>query len=299
MPDGYFDSLPIPRKNVDLTGMQQNIASLQSGLAQEILDRTAADATKANKSTTINGKDLSENRVIYVQDIPSKNLLPNTASTQTINGVTFTVNSDGSISTSGTASADISYTLITLTQAEASQYSGCILSGCPSGGADSSYYFKMQRNGSPWTGYGTDYGNGVTLATIDAQAYIFIGVKSGTNMNGKTFYPMIRLASIEDDSYAPYSKTNVELTHMRLQYKDYTKTNITITSSLYTSVGNLSSEIGLPSGAYVVSYYIRGWTGAPGALSLVSSTDGNTLYVMCSAAGTITSLTVRVFYALL
>ena len=199
MPDGYFGSLPIP----------YNVKADPNSLAEEIAQ---LDSEKANKTTTINGKSLEEDRVIYAQDVPSKNLLPNTASTQTINGVTFTVNSDGSISTSGTASADISYTFITLTQAEASQYSGCILSGCPSGGADSSYYFKMQRNGSPWTGYGTDYGNGVTLATIDAQAYIFIGVKSGTNMNGKTFRPMIRLASIEDDSYVPYSKDTIELT---------------------------------------------------------------------------------------
>lgn len=220
MPDGYFDSLPIPRKNVDLAGMQQNIASLQSGLAQEILDRESADATKANKSTTINGKSLAEDRVIYAQDVPSKNLLPNTASTQTINGVTFTVNSDGSISTSGTASAVVEFFIYANGYWSPSPYpfdksQEYILSGCPTGGTDSSYSLRIyEYNGSSSTGNYKDYGSGVTFTpnSSGTGCLVMIAIQSGTNMNGKTFRPMIRLASIEDDSYVPYAKTNVELT---------------------------------------------------------------------------------------
>ena len=59
-----------------------------------------------------------------------KNLMPNTITTQTINGVTFTKNSDGTISTSGTASANAILSLSTSIPLTAGTY---WLTGCPSG----------------------------------------------------------------------------------------------------------------------------------------------------------------------
>lgn len=244
MPDGYFESFPIPRKNVDLAGMQQNIANLQSGLAQEILDRTAADATKANKTTTINGKSLAEDRVIYAQDIPSKNLLPNTASTTTINGVTFTVNSDGSVSCSGTSTGDaILFVSGTSWDSKASfpfvggqQY---ILSGCPSGGASNSYRMAIwEYNGSTNLDHFDDTGNGVTF-TANASAngmIVIITIPNGVNATGMTFRPMIRLASIEDDSYVPYAKTNVELSRGLIDISSSFVWNPNVTFSTKTLV---------------------------------------------------------------
>lgn len=57
----------------DLT---HSIDAVADDLAQEILDRESADATKASKSTTINGKSLAEDRTLYVQDIPSNDTDP-------------------------------------------------------------------------------------------------------------------------------------------------------------------------------------------------------------------------------
>lgn len=168
---------------------------------QEAVDEL--ESTKASKSTTINGKSLAEDRVIYAQDIPSKNLLPNNASTTTSNGVTFTVNDDGSISTSGTASSGIQFTIGSLTLKSGIQYA---FTGCPSGGDLGSYFINF-------SGVVNDTGNGATATPAsDVTTNAVINIVSGTNMNGKTFRPMIRLASIEDDSYVPYAKTNVELT---------------------------------------------------------------------------------------
>ena len=211
MPDGYFESFPIPRKNVDLAGMQQNIANLQSGLAQEILDRESADATKADKTTTINGKSLEADRVIYAQDIPSKNLLPNNATTQTINGVTFTVNSDGSVTVNGTATASTSLNLYEFSGSELQALEGCILTGCPSGGGQSVYNITLQGSNSPWTTYARDNGDGAVIASGNVTAKAFIFVYSGQTVSNLVFRPMIRLASIEDDSYVLFAKTNVEL----------------------------------------------------------------------------------------
>nr|MCR4834194.1 hypothetical protein [Butyrivibrio sp.] len=55
-------------------------------------------------------------------------------------------------------------------------------------------------------------GDGVTFtADADATVYCQIRYASGASAD-ETFYPMIRLASIEDDTYEPYAKTNQQLT---------------------------------------------------------------------------------------
>lgn len=189
----------VPYDNTD-SGLTAD--DVQESVDELALKEAQLESTKADKSTTINGKDLSANRVIYAQDIPSKNLLPNNASTTTTNGVTFTVNADGSISTSGTASSGIQFTIGYLTLKSGIQYA---FSGCPSGGDLGSYFINF-------SGVVNDTGNGATATPAsDVTTNAVINIVSGTNMNGKTFRPMIRLASIEDDSYVPYAKTNAEL----------------------------------------------------------------------------------------
>ena len=206
----------VPYDNTD-SGLTAD--DVQESVDELALKEAQLESTKANKSTTINGKSLEENRVIYAQDIPSKNLLPNNASTTTTNGVTFTVNADGSISTSGTASAGVEFFIYANGYWSPSPYpfdksNQYILSGCPTGGTDSSYSLRIyEYNGSSSTGNYKDYGSGVTFTpnASGTGCLVMIAIQSGTNMNGKVFRPMIRLASIEDDSYVPYAKTNVEL----------------------------------------------------------------------------------------
>ena len=133
-----------------------------------------------------------------------KNKLPPTTSVSgTQNGVTFTVNSDGSVSTSGTATDTAIFTYFPnftdLTENE--QY---ILSGCPTGGGMSSKY-KLDYRVSG--GYMTDTGAGAsfTFVPLSSENSIRIIVYSGTNASGLVFKPMIRLASVSDATFAPYS----------------------------------------------------------------------------------------------
>lgn len=230
MPDGHFGSLPIP----------YNVTENPNSLAEEIAQ---LDSEKASKSTTINGKSLEADRVIYAQDVPSKNVLPGIASTQTISGVTFTVNADGTISTSGTATAEVQF-YRTLLADETISYNGMILSGCPDGGGTDTFWLGIQRASTPWTWYARDYGDGATIASESANANLMILVRSGQNMNGKVFRPMIRLASIEDAEYVPYSKTAVELTKEAIDYhtvikKSYANTNVKASALKARRQGNV------------------------------------------------------------
>lgn len=136
----------------------------------------------------------------------AKNLLPNNATNQTVNGVTFTVNDDGSITANGTASANTGFTIALDIDAR-----GMILSGCPAGGSRSTYSLQ-------YTNYVdesfADEGNGITipLSTNTGLWRVAIWITAQSIVNNLVFKPMIRPASITDDTYVPYSMTNREMT---------------------------------------------------------------------------------------
>ena len=80
-------------------------------------------------------------------------------------------------------------------------------------------------------------------------------------------------------------------------YKDRTVSNISISSDNgYANLGNVYTDWDIPSGAYVLGFFVRGWSSAPGTFSLASSSDGRTLYTYCTKAGTIGYLSIRVWY---
>lgn len=137
--------------------------------------------------------------------VTGKNLLKGVTN-QTISGVTFTVNLDGSVTCNGTASATTFYgTYIHL------QKGSYIISGCPQNGSNTSYMITM-RSGINSDYYhninGDDTGNS-KLMTITEYLYFkhVIRIASGYTCDNLTFYPMIRRADIEDSTYEPYRES--------------------------------------------------------------------------------------------
>lgn len=141
-----------------------------------------------------------------------KNLLQNTAVTQTKNGVTFTINDDGSVTCNGTPTQEKpTYIVLNVPEFEDGQY---ILSGCPAGGGANSYYLRIYKPGPNLSGGSTrnDYGNGGTFTygnhVEDTSVNLFVAY--GYVCENITFYPMIRKSNIEDDTYEQYIE-NTEL----------------------------------------------------------------------------------------
>ena len=154
--------------------------------------------------------DYSEDIDAVISANGAKNLLYNPLASGSTNGLTYTVNSDGSISFNGTASAN---TWIELYNQSLSLKQGSYrLSGCPADGSSLTYNMYV------WTSAGfEDFGEGVEfdVASDISNASVVIKVLSGTNMTGKVFKPMITLADQPNSDYAhyvPYAKTNIELT---------------------------------------------------------------------------------------
>lgn len=141
----------------------------------------------------------------------AKNLLPANITNRTNAGITVTVNSDGGINVSGTATEVMSIDVCNYFKLPLGDY---ILTGTPYGGSQAQFKLLLVRDGS---GIGDDIGNGYRFSVTSASANYRVQIRIPSEMVGvagnKTFYPMIRLASDTDNTYAPYSKTNIELTN--------------------------------------------------------------------------------------
>lgn len=167
-----------------------------------------------------------------------KNLLKNMASSTTIDGVTFTVNSDGSVTAdtgSGSATANAGIIVIASGTPEGEAFRSAILgkevimSGCPAGGGASKYhlfFWNYDGNGGTKTSYGGDVK--FVFSNASANFNISITVFSGTSVSNKTFYPMIRPSGTSPD-YVPYMEsvgTDVYATKAAVGAEDGCGTNL-------------------------------------------------------------------------
>lgn len=195
----------------------------------------------------------------------SKNLLsyPYYETTKTQNGVTFTDNGDGTVTANGTATADTYFTLHSRYQNDVNNLilknGTYTLTGSPSSVSFTTLYLKIGRtSGGTYQEYGADLGSGVTV-TLNGDDYspneveiqVQIVVKSGATVSNLTFRPMIRLASIEDDTYVPYVPTNAKLDGEKVSWDDaaesvqknlnsypYADTTKTINGITFTDLGD-------------------------------------------------------------
>lgn len=123
----------------------------------------------------------------------------------TYNGITFAVNSDGTITVSGIASA---LTRLAVTIAQFENGKAYTMTGCPEGGNHVDAYTLYTQ-----TVQNYDDGEGVTFNWSSSITSIAIAIFSGVDLTTPiTFKPMLRLASDTDSTYQSYAKTNKQLT---------------------------------------------------------------------------------------
>lgn len=142
-----------------------------------------------------------------------KNLIPYpyATTTPTISGVTFTVQSDGSITANGTATANVVFELeydATMFTLPVGNY---FLSGCPSGGSTKSYFMAAANGaGINYDKFLRDFGNGISVPSKGEKWKITIRIISGYTADNLVFKPQIELGSTATE-YEPY-KTPTEYT---------------------------------------------------------------------------------------
>lgn len=159
---------------------------------------TKADSTEVNTINNFYG---------------AKNLLPNYGKSQNINGVQITVASDGSYTVEGTNSGSYAeFELIPTGKGgftlPAGTYKFSGVFATQSGATTGNMAIEYTDNTS---NYCTGESSTFTLSTAKTVKRVRHSINVGTFH--AQVYPMLRLASIADDTYVPYAKTNKELTN--------------------------------------------------------------------------------------
>lgn len=219
---------------------------------KDVNDTTYQESALSNMDLTARTEEIKSQINSIATDLVVKNILPNRGSgtTATSYGVTFTINSDGSVTANGTATGGQAIFPVCFSIPVESGMS-YILSG---GHNTSKFCYANAINGSTYvttiglsTGFDLNpYEQNPFTPDYDGYNKIEIGIaiNNGQKCENEVFYPMVRLATIEDDSYVPYAKTNQELT-----------SNIG-TGTLSTSAQNIIGAINeLVTTSFKVLYY--------------------------------------------
>ncbi len=184
-----------------LAQTNQNVEDLYTILEQaQVVTVTTLEQAYTTRETA-DGENIVDGVQTTVKEIRGKtvateNLIPYpyAETTKTANGVTFTVNSDGSVTVNGTATSDADFMLL---RGPIQSYSeSYFLSGCPTGGSDTTYYISEGFTTSK------DTGNGVVFNNLPSDQAWRIVIKSGTTVNNLVFRPMLNAGT----TAKPYSK---------------------------------------------------------------------------------------------
>lgn len=138
----------------------------------------------------------------------SKNLLKNTAVTTTLNGVTFTINDDGSVTVNGSATTLCTFTISDIPTDLQGQT--LWLSGCPANGNYQTGYSLIIDKASDTRTVDFDTGNGIKVTVPDEACRVRIVIRDGVTVNDLTFKPMLRYAEIMNDTYEAYKPSITE-----------------------------------------------------------------------------------------
>lgn len=179
--------------------------------------------------------------------VSGKNLMPfpyYDGDTITSNGVTFTVNADGTVTANGTVSTGkIAYFCISHLANKLIPGTKYTLSGCPEGGGNDKFslYISERTNDDKSNGkYYLDYGDGITFEMGDYEKYnINIQIRSGVTVDNLVFRPQLELGDTPTEYEPPI--TGRELT-VNVNGSDYT---ITPDSNPYVIPNDIRQQDGL------------------------------------------------------
>lgn len=133
-----------------------------------------------------------------------------------------------------------------------------IVNGCPQGGhAYQDYQISCQANG---TDVGIDLGSGVTINKSSipesADLYIQLRIQANYEVSNMIFYPMLRLSTVTDDTFEPYTNISSISGHDQIDILGCGKNLIDTNSATQGKDINSSGEIVNASDTHYVTDYI-------------------------------------------
>lgn len=246
-PSQVYDKYVALQKQLATNITNKGVTASQTELYDNLIDKVAQiENLKGEERTLENFTNvLSEPKSIVQLEYPNntsktlnaklgnKNLIPYPYSdtTKTLNGITFTVNSDGSVTVNGTATAQAYFRLQQSFSLKKGQY---FFSGCPKGGAGTTYSLYLST--ADYAFYKADIGNGISInAEEDKTVSIVINIAKDTTVENLVFKPQLEIGSTAT-AYTPYISDLTTVTATRCgknlipyPYYDITKTQNGIT----------------------------------------------------------------------
>lgn len=140
------------------------------------------------------------------------NLLENTAKTQTVNGVTFTVNEDGTVIANGTATSLAQISLVANLKLSAGTYTI----------KDAKAYVESEDFNDWFDGLNNP--STLTFNTEVLLKNVYIQVKQGETVNNKIFYPKLEKGTVATN-HSKYGQGSVEIKKTTANY--YNVKNLT------------------------------------------------------------------------
>ena len=208
-----------------------------------------------------------ETELVDVNNIAgAKNFCPNEATTQTVTDITFTVNSDGTVTVSGTPAASRS---ITLNDGGLMMAKGSYT--LSSGTSRVVLQAKKQSDGTIIGRSDSSGGYPATFTLAADTSIVFTLYTSGTSaISNIKAYPMCRMASDPDTTYVPYAMSNREATSQISNFANDLKwENV----PYYTSYGTILSTTNIKKNKYLCVGYVNISTYSGGAVGTSFSID--------------------------
>nr|DAM46368.1 MAG TPA: hypothetical protein [Bacteriophage sp.] len=250
---GYLQDAKNQQKRLAETITAKGITATATEKYKDLVDKVAQiENLKGEERTLENFTNvLSEPKSVvqlkYPNNTPktlnaklgSKNLIPYPYfdATKTLNGITFTVNSDGSVTVSGTATAQAYFKLQQSFSLKKGQY---FFSGCPKGGTGATYSLYLST--SDYVFYKADIGNGISINSEDDKTVsIVINIAKDTTVENLVFKPQLELGSVAT-AYTPYISDLSTVTVTRCGK------NLLSVMSLYPTITNNAVLIHFKSG---------------------------------------------------
>lgn len=181
--------------------------------------------------------------------------------TQSQNGIAFTDLGDGRVQANGTSTDHTVFQMHHRLNKPITYEKGTyILNGTPKEIVDSGCYIGIANTGenNVQNLLVMDSGNGADLTLSEnVSVGVFIVVPSGVTLNNVIFEPMLRYASIEDDTYEPYVadvQTQINSNCVRAYTEHFKLTNISANTLLMTTL-----TPSLPNGAKLIGHYVSGF----------------------------------------
>lgn len=184
--------------------------------------RLATDPDTTYQPYAMTNKELTK-QVAPIDDmnniLGAKNLLPNHNVTQVIDGITFTVNNDGTVTATGTSTALVVFDVVNtelLSPFKLNSGTYILTDGLTASQYEGAYTALTLKYTDDTVEYNVaDTSINKNQFTVDASTikdwYFGICIRANKTVN-ITFKPMVRPASIKDESYIPFVMTNKQLT---------------------------------------------------------------------------------------